>query len=702
MNEEDKLIEPVATSAKSKKIVAIDKKTVHQICSGQVVLDLAGAIKELVENSLDSGATQVTVKLINYGKTSITVIDNGSGVVEDDFEGLGLKHHTSKLRDFVDLQDVSTFGFRGEALSSLCALSDLTVTTKHDNNEYAYKLQFDKNGNLQKKEVCARERGTTVCVQNLFKSLPVRYKEFEKNIKREFGKAVNILNGYCLVSVGVKILCTNVLENKSNNVVVSTTGTGNVLENAVSVFGKKIIHGVENIEIVSLDEDTRREFNLSQKDEVNFTWEFYASSCEHNMGLNSSNRQFFFVNGRPCNLAKISKLINNIYHNYNNKQYPFVYLNLKLNQEAADFNVTPDKRTIFLIQEKLVLATIKISLSKKWDKMQGIFSEAGSIQFQSTLKRNFSSTNATSSTKSSPPTKRKLMDLEFFEDMERNDSQIFSSSKIHRNKSKLYLPEKIPDSEMKISIESIRKAIESKLKLQKEKKNIKYQVKFKVDLEMANNTSAEEELNKHLTRESFLKMVPIGQFNLGFIIARLEGDLFLIDQHASDEKFQFEKLNNQTKLKTQKLVAPKLLNLTALNESIAIENKDLLEANGFSIKFNEDGESGKRLQLVEIPVSGNWQFGQTDIEELLFLIKEGDSDGIKNQVLNKKILRPSRVRDMLASRACRSAVMIGTALNHSEMYRIITQMSQISRPWNCPHGRPTMRHLLSLKYIMDE
>lgn len=104
-------------------------------------------------------------------------------------------------------------------------------------------------------------------------------------------------------------------------------------------------------------------------------------------------------------------------------------------------------------------------------------------------------------------------------------------------------------------------------------------------------------------------------------------------------------------------------------------------------------ESGKKIELIGMPVSGHWQFGQEDIEELVFLIREG------NENRDKHIYRPSRIRQMLASRACRSAVMIGTALNMSEMQRLVAQMTQMQNPWNCPHGRPTIRHLLSLLLI---
>jgi DNA mismatch repair protein PMS2 len=128
-------------------IQAIDKTTIHQICSGQVVIDLATAVKELVENSLDSGATVVEVKLRNMGIDIIEVCDNGSGIDPLNYEGIAMKHHTSKLKDFEDVYSVSTFGFRGEALNSLCELSGaFSVATKQANNAVGSHLQFDQIG----------------------------------------------------------------------------------------------------------------------------------------------------------------------------------------------------------------------------------------------------------------------------------------------------------------------------------------------------------------------------------------------------------------------------------------------------------------------------------------------------------------------------------------------------------------------------
>ncbi|XP_050480187.1 mismatch repair endonuclease PMS2 isoform X1 [Bombus huntii] len=688
--------EPISSSEKSKKINVISKQTIHQICSGQVIFDLATAVKELVENSLDSGATLIDIKLKDYGKTCISVSDNGSGVLEQDFEGLGLKHYTSKLREFSDLTEVSTFGFRGEALSSLCSLADLSIVTRHSTSEHGFKLQFDHNGALQKKEPCAREIGTTVHIKDIFKCLSVRAKEFQRNLKKEYIRAIQVLYSYCLVSTNTKITCSNCVSDKSSNLVINTVSPSNILSNINLIFGKKSSNGLIKIELLPPDEATLQEYNLSSNVVVDFEWDCYISSCDHDVGRSAPDRQFFYVNGRPCDLTKVSKLINQIYHKYNNKQYPFIFLNLKLNKHSTDINVTPNKRIIFCTQENLILATLKYNLSSRWDKLQGNLNVNPVPELSFGVKRTISPINA------DRPIKR-FHNLNTISKIEHTEKQ--NIQHINKNKTIQYDNDndnvqnnitnktKILDSvQMTISILAIKQQLQEKQNLLSKCVISSTRIKFKAQMDQ--NSNAESELKKQLTKDSFFQMEIIGQFNLGFIITRLKEDLFIIDQHATDEKYRFEKLNNETQLRTQKLIIPKFLNISPLNETILIEHQKTFEDNGFFFKIDSEGESGHRVQLTGIPVSGHWQFGQDDIEELIFLIREG---GIENQ--KNSTFRPSRVRQMLASKACRKAVMIGTALNNNDMHKLITQMAEMENPWNCPHGRPTIRHLLSLNLI---
>uniref|UniRef100_A0A6I8N010 PMS1 homolog 2, mismatch repair system component n=1 Tax=Ornithorhynchus anatinus TaxID=9258 RepID=A0A6I8N010_ORNAN len=250
----------------AKAIKPIDRKSVHQICSGQVVLNLGTAVKELVENSVDAGATNIDLKLKEYGADLIEVSDNGCGVEEENFAGLTLKHYTSKIQDFSDLTHVETFGFRGEALSSLCALSDVTINTCHKSAKVGTRLVFDHNGTITQKVPFPRQQGTTVIVQQLFYTLPVRHKEFQRNIKKEFAKMVQVLQAYCIISAGIRINCTNQVGQGKRQPVVCTNGNSTVKENIGAVFGQKQLQSLISFVQLPPSESVCEEYGLKFSD----------------------------------------------------------------------------------------------------------------------------------------------------------------------------------------------------------------------------------------------------------------------------------------------------------------------------------------------------------------------------------------------------------------------------------------------------
>ena len=230
-----------------------------------------------------------------------------------------------------------------------------------------------------------------------------------------------------------------------------------------------------------------------------------------------------------------------------------------------------------------------------------------------------------------------------------------------------------------------------------------------VDIELADSTtpqaSAEQYLSLTVLKDDFARMRIVGQFNLGFILvtrpanptdgtnAKDKDEVFIIDQHASDEKYNFERLQAETTVQNQPLVKPHLLDLTAMEEEIITGNLDSLEKNGFLIEIDTSGDApvGKRCRLVSLPMSREVVFNTRDLEELLALLADSPPS---TSTLN--IPRPSKVRRVFAMRACRSSVMVGKTLTRKQMGKIVTHMGEIDKPWNCPHGRPTMRHLMGL------
>lgn len=257
---------------------------------------------------------------------------------------------------------------------------------------------------------------------------------------------------------------------------------------------------------------------------------------------------------------------------------------------------------------------------------------------------------------------------------------------------------------------------------------------FEINLEADN---AEERLALTIHKGDFGKMNIIGQFNLGFVLAvrpsnsstiaasspptatqshqkPKDDELFIIDQHASDEKFNFERLQATTTVQSQRLVRPKPLDLTAVEEEIVIENQAALEKNGFLVAVDTSGEEpvGARCQLLALPLSRETTFSLADLEELISLLGDNpttttidnnndEDDGGDGRRGGGYVPRPSKVRKMFAMRACRSSIMIGKALSRQQMERVVRHMGEMEKPWNCPHGRPTMRHLCGLGGAWD-
>uniref|UniRef100_A0A4W3HBU4 Mismatch repair endonuclease PMS2 n=1 Tax=Callorhinchus milii TaxID=7868 RepID=A0A4W3HBU4_CALMI len=829
------------SSAPARAIKPIDQQSVHQICSGQVVLNLSTAVKELVENSLDAGATNVDVKLKECGADLIEVMDNGGGVPEENFEGLTLKHYTSKLQEFSDLVHVDTFGFRGEALSSLCALSNLTIVTCHKAAKVGTRLVYDHNGCIRQKVPHPRQIGTTVSVQQLFSTLPVRHKEFQRNIKKEYAKMVQVLQAYCIIATGVRINCTNQVGQGKRNPVVCTSGCSTIKENISAVFGPKQLQSLVPFAQMPPSETVCEDYGLKAAEipEKLYTIAGFLSRGDHGIGRSSTDRQFFFINQRPCDPPKVSKLVNEVYHMYNRHQYPFVALNICVDAECIDVNVTPDKRQIFLQEEKLLLAILKSSLIQMYDsgvnqfkipqttdtsnfakterdapvvtshsekikcnsiarlreafslrqslscdlkhsrqqsgqrKLQSFFtgcaqpssprqncvpdpndcdaslcsdktedsrnpesktdSGKGSTTPDSVLS---CSTPDVTSSSQSPDSLTGSPEVKGSEELraETMSSGIelpelgLSTGKDDSKKGEDSLPltDLMPDNyihqgtkRLKVDHQHLvpglssldrpvemNKTIETLLfsmdQLSERMKKINRQQadqedaqkcrKFRAQINPGDNHAAEDELRKQISKDRFAHMEIIGQFNLGFIITKLDSDLFIIDQHATDEKYNFEMLQQHTVLQGQKLIAPQKLHLTAVSETVLMDNLEIFRKNGFDFIIDEEASPTERVKLVSLPTSKNWTFGPQDIEELIFMLS--DSPGL--------MCRPSRVRQMFASRACRKSVMIGTALQMSEMKKLITHMGEIEHPWNCPHGRPTMRHLANLDMISVE
>ena len=666
-------------------IKAIDTSTVHSICSGQVIANLSCAVKELVENAIDAKATSISILFREYGKESFEVSDNGSGVDKSQFEGVTLKHHTSKIKGFEDVESVSTFGFRGEALSSLCSLGKLKIHTS--TGDVGSLISYDHHGKIIDITSQARPTGTTVTIQDIFSTLPVRHKQFTKNFRKEFTKAIDVLQAYAIIS-SQRIHCTNVT-NKRKQVIFSSQGMGSLKENIVQILGASI--GKNLLEILV--------------ESSVFTIFGYVSKPLEKCGRASSDRQYIFINNRPCDNEKISKLINSIYKSFEKFQYPIFVLKFNINNNLLDVNVTPDKRKLFLDNESNLLSQLEFELKNKFSTYSGSYCDQSSkltTPIYNSLNAEIKSSNT-------------------FEEQVMGDTQVNSACRtepeycepITSLDFKLEIIDaEVPDDDCKSQLTPVN-PVDSKLvyrhqttpfhfsllwfqenkrKKQQRTGNCNSSSLVHYKHQIISSHKAESELCHNIKKDTFNCFRVIGQFNLGFILVRFKNNMFIIDQHASDEKFRFETLQTESNISCQKLINPIKLNLNGAQEEILIENIDIFKKNGFHFRIDDSLPPGKKTEMTFVPLCKNWKFDYSDVEELLFLLSEGSALGVKN-------LKPSKVRRMFASQACRSAVMIGTALDVRRMYKIVENMSTMDHPWNCPHGRPTMRHVVDLSRI---
>ena len=898
-------------NTQSATIQSIDPSSVHRICSGQVILDISSCAKELIENSADAGATNVEIRMREFGLESVEVSDNGSGVAREDVKMLTMKYATSKLRTFTDLEDgVDTFGFRGEALSSLCGTCErLIITTRTSSDEEGMKVTFDKNGDVETEEICARSVGTTVRVEKLFHPLPVRRKQFERNKAKEYAKLLRVLQGYALASEtsGCRFVATHqqgkngarqtVLQCRAS---VSNGGGGGFRDRVASVFGARTAESVFEIDIglereKSADEILEEEVKEEEEEDVDNDDDDRFGRCTGWVSLPglenkktsaraSADRQFFYVNGRPVDYPKIAKTLNETFRAYNatttNANYPSCALNFEVPKHLVDVNVSPDKRTVMFTNEHDILMYFRNGIKKAFERAVGGNGERGSADG---LVRNFRATgvdlsqlpmtpadalidgpmkvtmmidtdefeviddsdgeqgkegiacalpmppiqvkeekpmrvSADASTQQQqqqqqtdlqafgftreavPATQRRnaavidkiaaeiaaventetkfqslpetykeravmlpsdsendeddIMDADFdpfamkatmagkisskkrkvIDDLnattEAEENEIIENDADgekennfeHRNaQQQRQQQQTLKEVEFNIDVVRVKRLKrakrEKRLALEREKKaSADAELLKEASLHNQDNAAATNALIRRFDKSEFANVRVVGQFNLGFIIVvRDNTDIFIVDQHASDEIYNFERLQKTTTLNKQPLIQPQRLELSPAEEQIARSNEKTFLMNGFGFcdvatsppNFPGDESSSSRLALAAVPFSKDTVFDASDVHELVAMLDEGEyavpvrsqlSVGLlKNSAADaggstKTVLRPSKVRNMLAMRACRSSIMIGAPLSRRRMKKILQNLSALERPWNCPHGRPTMRH----------
>ncbi|KRY08205.1 FH1/FH2 domain-containing protein 3 [Trichinella patagoniensis] len=835
----------------------LNETVVHQISFGQVISCMTNAIKELVENALDAGATAIDITLTNSGIERIHVADNGTGIPEKDFQNICKSHCTSKLSVMDDLSRMKTFGFRGEALCALCLIGDVIITTRHADSELAFQLHFDRSGQLTKQVACSRQIGTTVEVAEIFHPFPVRRKSLIRSVQKEWPKLMHMLQSYALLPSALRLQVVNKQKGGKQSVAFSALSSENLRENICSVFDVGQLRLLmEFVQILpneeTLEQYLVKNFDPAEIDKIKIVG--FVSSVQQ--GRSSGDRQFTYVNNRPCEIRKITQLVNEVYHQFNPVQYPVFVLYINVPTEMLDVNCTPDKRLVYISRENLLLAILRHSLTEMYGQSSVIMScssrwktldtpqiedatvsdvigniaasdnnlsadcsscstAGGSSSNKVNLVRGvkrLSSRNCRqdhqlvpirtsdileafgfkSKEKKSRRHKKEGQRLYGAEDggngwqqggidtvqlvgstsgesgmriscceplddeaavknfshgtadctrtvqeslplvvhsttdqaakfkptadprvtipaatMEVISGQQLStcgkseSAEMEVSKSvecvssrggvciaRRYYDLQVNWDDLEIRLLGLIKTFGNNNKCAKTSFNDMNNKKFQIHVDPAKDAQAEEEVKRFLTRDMFAEMHVIGQFNCGFILTRLDDDLFILDQHASDEKRTFETMRRSTVVQSQLLVQydhPICSNLTPFDRHVILENLETFKNLGYTFQFPPEG-SDEPVKIVSLPVCHGQIFDQRDFDEMISKLSQFPGN----------LCMPTKIRSILASRACRKSVMIGTALSMEEMQQIVERLSSIEHPWNCPHGRPTVRHLINL------
>uniref|UniRef100_A0A0K0E0I8 DNA_mis_repair domain-containing protein n=1 Tax=Strongyloides stercoralis TaxID=6248 RepID=A0A0K0E0I8_STRER len=788
-------------------IERLDEEVCRRLTTGQVCVDLGGVIKELIDNSLDAGGTRISIKLFNDGINKIQVEDNGSGIKCEDFEMICELHATSKIKNYEDFTSLSTYGFRGEALNSLCCSSKVTIMTKVKDGP-GYQLEFDSNGKYlpeRTREVSSKV-GTTVVVTDFMCNFPVRRNEFMSKSGKEIQKVVKILQNYAFAKINIAFELINTVNGKTTTLMKSCGGGTNIKSSISFIFSDKTryLHDIIKLENTDIDDEAFELFKLD-KCKVDFKkidhvrFEGYISGLK-NITKNSVDYIFLSVNRRPIGNTNIKKAIKTAYLNTNPSFGIIFVLQILLPSNYFDVNCSPLKDTMECMIMDLILAKIyscivytlkknnpsescelnkrkiddfensaslsqkrtgkPVRLVNKVAKITPKISEIDEAENDSSLSNNIVSSydsfakkreavyGLINSTMLSQVHDKKTPDkrtneptpLPFGDDCEEvfvspesvvtvnsitsiiDETDDVISDSINETKNitnivnettnivdettnifpetgditSIEQPEttgtgfyknnftKIdiknrPQVVMKFSM----KELYASTKVVSEEPSLPAINDIQLVFGVQDETNAEEVLKLRINKKDFAKMEVIGQFNNGFIIGKLKNEVFIIDQHASDEIYNFEKLQRNKCISPQPLLKPIKIKLGAVYESAIRDNINIFEKNGFRFSCNKGNNNDEAIELLYVPHLEGYTFSISDIEEMAVHLADFPGSNY----------RPTKIRKIFASKACRSSVMVGHPLSVNKMKSILENLSKIDSPWNCPHGRPTVRQL---------
>jgi DNA mismatch repair protein MutL len=629
------------------RIRVLPDQVANKIAAGEVVERPASVVKELLENSIDAGATDLRIEVENGGRRLIRIVDDGCGMLRDDALLAFERHATSKLRDVKDLLSIATLGFRGEALPSIASVSRLLLETRSQEETTGTRIEI-AGGKMLRCEEAALGGGTAITVRDLFYNVPAR-KKFLRTEQTELAHIASLVTHYSLAHPDKTFQLT-----AGPTELLHVTPVTELKERVYQVFGSRALDdlveiGTRESQFLGPPEEDDRQVRLVR-----------LSGFFSRPQVQKSNRNsiFIFVNGRLIRDRLIMHALTSAYHNLMPPAaFPFALLFLECDPEEVDVNVHPSKTEVRFRHGSFVHDFVRDTLRDRLMESRPAPSFSVSPRV------------------SSAPQAGAALPFSEFSQMVENEAPPMSDVG-----SAVAPPVELPNFDLRPAAGPVPRLDFSAPPIEV-MPGPSPSGKLQRRLDAHGSFPPEAIPAPEFSLSVLSELRPLGQIHESFIVAAGRDGLWIIDQHVAHERILFEQVMKQRaagRVEMQRLLMPLIVQLTAEQQIDYARIAEELHASGF-----ETEPFGHRTIAVKAAPAA---VGAADLEKILFEILEIAESELRGTSLDD--LR----RDICASIACRAAIKINTRLDAAKMEWLLRALAQTDCPMSCPHGRPIALH----------
>lgn len=617
------------------RINVLPKEIYQLIAAGEVVERPSSVVKEMIENSLDAGAKNITLEIKNGGSTYIRITDDGCGIERDDVRKVFISHATSKISKKDDLNSIATLGFRGEAMASISAVSKVELLTKAENEEIGTRYEIAGGEELEFDDAGC-PNGTTIVVRDIFFNTPARMKFLKKDVT-EGNQVAGIVDRMAISHPEISFRFI-----RDGKQVLITSGNGDLKSTVYSVLGKEMSDSLMSVD-----------YSFNDMRITGFVSKPTASR-------KSRAGQYFYINNRIVKSKTAMAALEQAYKNtIMVGRFPACVLNIELNPAQVDVNVHPAKIEVRFANEKpifdLVYYAVKTAIENDRTVKEVEFKENPIYRQES---KNVYQNNDNKSFQAK---------FDFFKKKDEPPSQQVIKTKPRED----FWQVEAPKPEYKIARDEKPKA--------RVDKNIEYEEPEEISTAKSKDAPKERDIEKVVItdekdNENFIPNFKlIGEAFKTYLIVEIENELYFIDKHAAHERMNFERFKAQATVETQMLLAPVVVNLTK-DEFIAIsENVELIKKCGFELE--EFGESQIIVRAIPSLVDGD------SVKDLMLEIAQ-------KLLEHKTDILPDKIDWIYHSASCRGAVKAGDYTSRQEQEMFVKKLLSMPNIRFCPHGRP--------------